>query len=75
MAIFHIMKYDVKCGTCLHKFDCIETTLSNAANHLKIFENLSYVCMNPLFPIAVFISMLWQHKVNMLFPKNNFPIE
>ena len=21
MAIFHVMKYDAKCGTCLHKFD------------------------------------------------------
>ena len=37
LAIFHVMKYDLKCGTCLHKFDCRETTLSNAANHLKIF--------------------------------------
>ena len=43
LAIFHIMKYDVKCGTCLHKFDCRENTLSNAANHLIIFL---IVCIN-----------------------------
>ena len=35
LAIFHVMKYDVKCDTCLHKFDCRETTLSNAATILK----------------------------------------
>ena len=35
LAIFHVMKYDAKCGKYLHKFDCRETTLSNAANHLK----------------------------------------
>ena len=37
LAIFQVMKYDGKCGTCLHKFDCSQTTLSNAANHFKIF--------------------------------------
>ena len=26
LAIFPVMKYDAKCGTCLHKFDCRETT-------------------------------------------------
>ena len=31
------MKYDVKCDTYLYKSDCRETTLSNAANHFKIF--------------------------------------
>ena len=84
LAIFHIMKYDVKCGTCLHKVDCRETTLSNAANHLKIFLIEFEICLykhlyflyirNPLFPIAVFISMLRQPKVNMFYPKNSFPI-
>ena len=29
---------------------------------------------NPLFPIAVFISILWQLKVYMFYPKNSFPI-
>ena len=33
LPIFHVLKYDAKCVTCLHKFDCRETTLSNAANH------------------------------------------
>ena len=75
LAIFHVMKYNVKCGMCLHKFDCRETTLSNAANHLKIFLIEFEICLykhlyflyirNPPFPIAVFISMLWQLKVNM----------
>ena len=84
MAIFHVMKYDTKCGKCLHKFDCRETTLSNAANHFEIFliefeiylyEHLYFMYIrNPLFPIVVFISMLWQLKVNMFYPKNSFPI-
>ena len=70
---------------CLHKFDCRETTLSNAANHFKIFLIEFEICLykhmycvyirNPLFPIVVFISMLWQLKVNMFYPKNSFPIE
>ena len=68
LAIFHVMKYHVKCGTCLHKFDCREITLSSAANHLKIFLIEFEICLykhqyllnfrNPLFQIAVFISML-----------------
>ena len=76
------MKYDVKCGMCLHKFDCRETTLSNAANHLKILLIEFEICLyqhlyflyirSPLFPIAVFISMLWQLKVNMFYQKNIF---
>ena len=84
LAIFQVIKYDVKCGTCLHKFDCRETTLSNAANHFKIFLIEFEICLykhlyfvyieNPLFPIVVFISMLWQLKVNMFYPKNSFPI-
>ena len=84
LAIFHVMKYDVKCGTCLHKFDCRETTLSNAANHFKIFLIEFEICLykhlyflyikNPLVPIAVFISMLLQVKFNMFYPKNNVPI-
>ena len=47
LAIFHVMKYDVKCarGTCLDKFDCSETTLSNAANHLKIFLIEFEICL------------------------------
>ena len=67
----------------LQKFDCRETNLSNAANHFKIFliefeicldEHLYFLyIMNPLFPIVVFISMLWQLKVNMFYPKNSFP--
>ena len=73
LAIFHVIKYDAKCGTCLHKFDCRETTLSNDANHFKIFLIEFEICLykhlycvyirNPLFPIVVFISMLWQLKV------------
>ena len=68
---------------CLHKFDCRETNLSNTANHFKIFliefeiclyEHLYFLyIMNPLFPIVVFISMLWQLKVNMFYPNNSFP--
>ena len=74
LAFFHVMKYDVKCGTCL----------SNAANHFKIFLIELEICLykhlyflyirNPLFPIAVFISMLWKLKVNMFYPKIVFPI-
>ena len=67
---------------CLHTFDCRETTLSNAANHFKIFLIEFEICLykhlyflyirNPLFPIVVFISMLWQLKVNMFYPKKLF---
>ena len=67
------MKYDVKCGLCLHKFDCRETTLSTAANHFKILLIEFEICLynhlyflyirNPQFPIVVFISMLWQLKI------------
>ena len=40
-------EYDVKCGTCLHKSDCRETTLSHAAKHFKIFLiEFRYVCIN-----------------------------
>ena len=79
LAIFHVMKYDVKCGMCLHKCDCRETTLSNAANHFKIFLIEFEICLykhlyflyirNPPFPIAVFISMLLQLKENMFYKK------
>ena len=72
LAIFHVMKYDVN-------------TLSNAANHFKIFLIEFEICLdkhlyvlyirNPLFPIVVFISMLWQLKVNRFYEKkNSFPI-
>ena len=84
MAIFHVMKYDVKCDMSLHIFDYRETTLSSAANHFKIFLIEPEICLyehmyflyirNPLFSIAVFISMLWQLKVNMFYPENSFPI-
>ena len=66
-----------KCGMCLHKFDCRETTLSNAANHFKIFLIEFEICLckhlyflyisNPLFPIVGFISMLWQLKSYHVF--------
>ena len=46
LAIFHVMKYEAKCGTCLHKFDCRETTLSNAANHFKIFLIKFEICFS-----------------------------
>ena len=69
---------------CLHKFDCRETTLSNATNHFQIFLIEFEICLykhlycvyirNPLFPIVVFISMLWQLKVNMSYQKNSLPI-
>ena len=81
---FTSKKYDVKCGMCLHKFDCRETTLSNAASHFKIFLIEFEICLykhlyflyirNPLFPIAAFISMLWQIKGNMFDQKDSFPI-
>ena len=79
LAIFQVIKYDANCGMCLHKFDCRETTLSNAVNNFKIFLIEFEMCLykhlyflyirNPLFPIVVFISMLWQLKVNMFYPK------
>ena len=84
LAIFHIKKYDVKCGMCLHKFDCRETTLSNAANHFKIvmiefeiclYKHLYFLYIRiPLFPIAAIISMLWQLKVNMFYQKIVFQL-
>ena len=65
-----------------HKLDSRETSLLNAANHLKIFLIEFEICLyehlyflyikNPLFPIVAFISMFWQ--VNMFYPKNSFPI-
>ena len=67
-----------------HKLDSRETSLLNAANHLKIFliefdiclyEHLYFLYIrNPLLPIVAFISMFWQLKVNMFYPKNSFPI-
>ena len=84
LAIFHVIKHYAKCGTCLHKFDCRTTTLSNAANHFKIFLIEFEICLykhlyflyirNPLFPIVVFISMLWQLIVNMFYLKLVFPL-
>ena len=78
------MKYDAKCGTCLYKFDCRETTLSKAAKHFKIFLIEFEICLykhlyllyirNSLFPIVVFISMLWQLKVNMFYQKIVFQL-
>ena len=66
-----------KCGMCLHKFDCRETTLSNAANHFEIFLIEFEICFykhlyllyirNLLLPIIAFISMLWQVKVMACF--------
>ena len=63
----------------LHKFDCRETTLSNAANHFKIFLVELEICVykhlyflyvrNPLIPILVFIPVLQQLKVNMFDQK------
>ena len=68
----------------VHNSDCRETALSNAANHFKIFLIEFEICLykhmyflyirNPLFPIVVFISMLWPLKVNMFYPENSFPI-
>ena len=59
-------------------------TFLNAANHFKIFLIEFEICLyehlyflyirNPLFPIVAFISMFWQLKVNMFYPKNSFPI-
>ena len=67
-----------------HKLDSRETSLLNAANHFKIFLIELEICLyehlyflyirNPLFPIVAFISMVWQLKVNMFYPKNSFPI-
>ena len=74
LAIFHVMKYDVNVVCCK------ETTLSNAANHFEIFLVEFEICKhlyflyirNPLFPIVVFVSMLWQLKSNMFYQKNSF---
>ena len=90
---FHFLNTDFSNGSefgerdllvIFHRFDCRKTTLSNAANHLKIFLLEFEICLykhlyflyigNPLFPIVVFISMLWQIKVNMFYPKNSFPL-
>ena len=70
-------------GNFFHKLDSRETSLLNAANHFKIFLIEFEICLyerlyflyirNPLFPIAAFISMFWQLKVNMFYPKNSFP--
>ena len=64
----------------VHKLDSRETSILNAANHLKIFLREFELCLYehlyflnirnpPLFPIVAFISMFWQLKVNMFFPK------
>ena len=78
LAIFYIMKYDVKCDTCLHKFDCKGTALSNATNHFKIFliefEIFLYKQLYFLYIRNILISMLWQLKVDMFYQKNSFPI-
>ena len=62
-----------------NKLDCRENILSNAANHLKIFliefeiwlyKHLYFLYIRkPLFPTVVFISMVWQLKVNMFYQK------
>ena len=67
-----------------HKLDSRETSLLNAANHFKIFliefdiwlyEHLYFLYIRePLFLIVAFISMFWQLKVNMFYPKSSFPI-
>ena len=67
-----------------HKLDSRENSLSNAANHFKIFLIEFEICLyehlyflyirNPLFPIVAFIYMFWHLKVNMFYPKNSFPI-
>ena len=67
-----------------YKLDSRETFLLNAGNHLKIFLIEFEICLyehlyflyirNPLFLIVAFISMFWQLKVNMFYPKNSFPI-
>ena len=67
-----------------HKLDSRENSLSNAANHFKIFLTGFEICLyehlyflyirNPLFPIVAFISIFWQLKVNIFYPKNSFPI-
>ena len=69
---------------CFHKLDSRENSLINTTNHFKIFLIGSEICLyehlyflyirNPLFPIVAFISMFWQLKVNMFYPKNSFPI-
>ena len=65
-----------------NKSDCREITLSNPANHFEIFLIEFEICLykhlyffyirNTLFPIVVFITTLWQLKVNMFYPKKNF---
>ena len=67
-----------------HKLDSRETSLLNDANHLKIFLIEFEICLyehlyflyirNPLFPIVAFISMSWQLKVNMFYPKIVFQL-
>ena len=57
-----------KCGMCLHKSDCRETTLSNAANHFKIFLIEFEICLyehlyflyirNPLFPKIIYFHVM-----------------
>ena len=50
LVTVHVLKCDVKCGTCLHKFDCRETTLSNAENRFKIYNGKAdqNVCIQKL---------------------------
>ena len=71
-------------GNFFYKLDSRETSLLNAANHFKIFLIEFEICLyehlyflyirNPLFPIVASISMFWQLKVNMFYPKSSFPI-
>ena len=40
-----------------------------------LYKHLYFLYIrNPLFPIVVFITMLWQLKVNIFYSKNTFPI-
>ena len=62
-----------------HKLDSRENSLLNAANYFKIFLIGFEICLyehflnirNPVFQIVAFISMFWQLKVNMFYPKTS----
>ena len=56
-------------------FQMLQTILKIFLIEFEICLYLYFVYIgNPLFPIVVFISMLWQLKVNMFHQRNSFPM-
>ena len=56
-------------------FQMLQTIIFLLEFEICLYKHLYFLYIRkPLFPIVVFISMLWQLKVNMFYPKNSFPL-